>query len=119
MNKEIAREIATRWLARLRDPKSKQAWRLLQDHDHACALGHGALVCADLLGLPVKRGFLRRPAEPNRRAFVSDVIKRMVAFGFKEACLNHVIKLNDQDWLSLPEIADWLENQLQRDGVLP
>jgi hypothetical protein len=119
MHREIAREVAARWLTRLRNPNSKQARRLLQDRDAACAIGHAGQACADLLGLPIKDGLLRRPDEPNKSAFTSDVIDRMVALGFSEALLNLVIGLNDRDGVSLAEIADWLENELQCDGVLP
>jgi hypothetical protein len=119
MHRKIAREIATRWLTRLRDPNSKQARRLLQDRDAACAIGHAGQACADLLGLPVKNGLLRQPEEPDESAFTSDVIDRMVALGFSEALLNRVIKLNDKDGVSLPDIAQWLEDELRLDGVLP
>jgi hypothetical protein len=43
----------------------------------------------------------------------------MVALGFSEALLNRVIKLNDKDGVSLPDIAQWLEDELRLDGVLP
>jgi hypothetical protein len=118
MNKEIAREIATRWLARLRAPNSKQKRRFIQDHKSACAIGHAGQACADLLGLPIKDGILWWPDKPETPVSTRDVLDRLVEHGFKEASLYTVIKLNDQSRLSLPEIADWVEDQLQRDGVL-
>jgi hypothetical protein len=103
-----------RWLARLRDPASRQAFNSLYSGDAACPLGHGARACADLLGLVVTdRGAVDRD-DPAIVLLTSQIINRFVAIGFDRFTLLRILRLNDDQRLSLAQTADWLERQCRK-----
>ena len=103
------------WLKRLRDPASKQCFSALNEGGSFCALGHlaQALREAELLeaSYPVNDGFgvyrLRDPskdAEGDYPLTAYDLLPPEV--------WTTISKMNDEERLTLPEVADWVEANL-------
>ncbi len=117
---ETRREITAKWLARLRDPESKQVREKLANpnDDSYCCLGHLCVV----MGLDMSFGYFNRLGL-ELELLPSEVCAKM---GFKQdpsvnkslSITASLTELNDELLFSLPRIADVIENNLV-DGILP
>lgn len=117
---EERRKITAKWLARLRDPESKQTHAKLARHslDSYCCLGHLCVV----MGLDMSSGYF------DRLGLESELLPSMVCdrMGFQADPLVKespsftvsLSGLNDEGRFSLAQIADVIEANLV-DGLLP
>ena len=85
------------WLAKLRDPETKQGFGfLIQEDGSMCAMG----AACQVWGKP--------------RYVYWDVKKMIEFFGITTEEVTEIVSLNDRDRKTLPEIADWLESRWSR-----
>ena len=115
MTKTEREDLLNRWLARLRDPKSKQAHGFLQyeEEDSYCCLGHLLCVMHDIRGGAV----CLSPHAKRIGECLTDNFWQDFNIGIDQDTLTD---LNDGDGnlsepLSLSEIADYIEDHARID----
>lgn len=124
--------LKSRWLARLRDPASKQAHGRLQRDDAFCCLGYLAMVCKadheinakiEAAGVFIGNSATQIVIESNGGCDTLLPSEMLLAIGLdsdiqeqawrkndgygKQAEINEAVRQH-----TLPEIADWLEKVL-------
>ena len=105
--------LKAKWLEALRSGRYKQGrYRLRNNGDEFCCLG----VLCDISGhgewehLPGKGYTYKRGEEDDDSGlpqFMHDIVNMTCQQGYK------LMGMNDDDWLSFPEIAEWIEENIK------
>ena len=135
-SKEQINEYRAQWLAQLRSPKAKKAKGKLEDPenpDQRCCLGHachifglqrairrteyGAVSCVFYGGGDGEASWL--PYEARQKLNISLKGSFKADVEVDGITVNALSVVNDYTRLSLPQIADLIEEQFEADNFLP
>ena len=104
----MPKEFAEKWVKALRSGEYKQVQRHLSKDDCFCCLGVLGTVC---LGIPIKQLVFFHESIIGI-AFLKD-IKEPIPIGLTSELQEELINLNDKDLYTFPQIADWIEANVE------
>ena len=116
----MTREERDKWLTRLRDPNSNQIRETLHSSDFSasCCLGHLCVVLnPDYLSWDQTSEQKDADVSDDQYLFVrnklNDPVQRDENGNIEHKILSRLVDMNDSEDYSLPEIADWIEENTE------